>query len=615
MQRVDEHAFTVRAEGVSFQLSGQASRSVLAVLAASSRVFVPAACGGRGTCGKCVVRAAATGGMSVPISPEDRRVLSQEQLADGVRLACRLPSTAVGTVEIIATSDAAFTKAEIPDIRVPIKPIVERRRPEGSLSLEDQRALLTRVIGTDAAAVRLPELRALAQQPTAVTVTAEDSPLLLGTAEESAPLFGLAIDIGTTTIGCYLVDLAPVADHTAAAAANRIRAARSALNRQAVFGADVLSRISHAAEGGLDELRRAVLGGINTLIEKLVEVAGLSERDIAGITVAGNTTMLHLLLGVDPHGIGRAPFIPVFTEALRLRASELDLDLAQGAATWILPSISAYVGSDIVSAIVAEDLDQTDESILMIDVGTNGELVLVHGKTIYACSTAAGPAFEGATISHGVGGVAGAIATWTRSASEFQFETIAKAPPVGVCGSALLDVAAQLLDDGVVDETGRLLAADEIPQALSAAYAGRLQRSDESSGSALFTLSDGITVSQGDLRELQLAKAAIAAGIDVLLDRAGISAADLDRIVLTGGFGHHLNVNSAMRIGLLPALPSERVLATANAAGVGAAKALLQRGVIPRMRAVAKRAQHIELSALPEFQDKYIDHMVFPEKE
>jgi uncharacterized 2Fe-2S/4Fe-4S cluster protein (DUF4445 family) len=399
-----------------------------------------------------------------------------------------------------------------------------------------------------------------------------------------------------------------------------------------------------------------VLGGINTLADKLLEVAGLSEGDIAGITVAGNTTMLHLLLGVDPDGIGHAPFIPVFTEALRLRASELGLDVGvatdaagttgaaaatgpagaagvaaatgvAGAATWILPSISAYVGSDIVSAIVAEDLDRSDESILMIDVGTNGELVLVHDKIIYACSTAAGPAFEGATISHGVGGVAGAIATWARRDGEFHFETIAKAPPVGVCGSALLDVAAQLLDDGVVDETGRLLAMDEIPEGLSAAYGGRLQQAEESSGGAaagggnsprrdaLFTLTDGITVSQGDLRELQLAKAAIAAGIDVLLERADISAAELDRIVLTGGFGHHLNVKSAMRVGLLPKIPGERVVATSNAAGVGAAKALLHRDVIPRMRAVAKRAQHIELSALPEFQDKYIDHMVFPEKE
>jgi uncharacterized 2Fe-2S/4Fe-4S cluster protein (DUF4445 family) len=569
-------------------------------------------------------------------------------------LACRLPSTAVAAVEIIATSDAAFTKAEIPDISISIAPIVERRSPDGTLSLEDQRALLTRVIGSDAAEVRPPELRALAQQSGLVTVTAEDSPLLLGAAlgtaaGEDAPLFGIAIDIGTTTIGCYLVDLSPATDPGAAAGANRVRAARSALNRQALFGADVLSRISHAAAGGLEELRRAVLGGINTLADKLLEVAGLSEGDIAGITVAGNTTMLHLLLGVDPDGIGHAPFIPVFTEALRLRASELGLDVgaatdaagatgaaaatqpagptgSAGAATWILPSISAYVGSDIVSAIVAEDLDRTDESILMIDVGTNGELVLVHDKIIYACSTAAGPAFEGATITHGVGGVAGAIATWARRDGEFHFETIAKAPPVGVCGSALLDVAAQLLDDGVVDETGRLLAMDEIPEGLSAAYGGRLQPAEESSGGAaaggnsprrdsLFTLTDGITVSQGDLRELQLAKAAIAAGIDVLLERADISAADLDRIVLTGGFGHHLNVKSAMRVGLLPKIPGERVVATSNAAGVGAAKALLHRDVIPRMRAVAKRAQHIELSALPEFQDKYIDHMVFPEKE
>ncbi len=561
----------------SFALEARAGRSLLAALAASSRVFLAAACGGRGSCGKCRVQVQEAVGAAAPVSTADRRFLSAEELRSGVRLACTLPADAVRRIALLATSDTAFTKAEMPHIPGPVDPIVRCDGPDG------------------------------------------------------ATCYGVAVDIGTTTLGCYLIDLEP-AQGGAPHASGRVVAARSAMNRQAVFGADVLSRISHADRGGLDELRSAIVAELNEILPALAErgaaargggagaeaTQNAAARDgapgggttpgvasqgdpvpahIVAVAVTGNTTMLHLLLGVDPHGIGRAPFTPVFTESRRLRGAELGLTAHPGAEVHILPSISAYVGADIVAAMVAEDLDRTADSVLMIDVGTNGELVLAHDGRLHACSTAAGPAFEGATIAHGVGGVAGAIAAWRREGDDFTFETIGNAPPVGICGSGLLDVVAGLLDDGVVDETGRMMDA-----------AG----ASTPPGEAAFTVAPGIAVTQGDIREVQLAKAAIAAGIEVLLDRAGLQAADLDEVVLTGGFGHHLSAASALRIGLLPEVEAGRIRSTPNAAGAGAVRALLQREVLPRMRRVAERTEYIELSGRPEFQDRYVDNMIFP---
>ena len=541
----------------SFALEATPGRSLLAALAVSSRVFLAAACGGRGSCGKCRVQVQEAVGGAAPVSTADRRFLSAEELRSGVRLGCTLPADAVRRIALLTTSDAAFTKAEMPHIPGPVDPIVRCDGPDG------------------------------------------------------ATCYGVAVDIGTTTLGCYLIDLEP-AQGVATDASGRVVAARSATNRQAVFGADVLSRISHADRGGLEELRSAIVAELNELLPALAERRAAARgggagaeatqdaagpASIAAVAVTGNTTMLHLLLGVDPHGIGRAPFTPVFTESRQLRGAELGLVGQPEAEVHVLPSISAYVGADVVAAMVAEDLDRTADSVLMIDVGTNGELVLAHEGRLHACSTAAGPAFEGATITHGVGGVAGAIASWRREGDDLVFETIAGAPPVGICGSGLLDVVAGLLDDGVVDETGRMMDA-----------AG----ASTPPGEAAFTLAPGIAVTQGDIREVQLAKAAIAAGIEVLLDRAGLQAADLDEVVLTGGFGHHLSAASALRIGLLPEVEVGRIRSTPNAAGAGAVRALLQREVLPRMRRVAERTEYIELSGRPEFQDRYVDNMIFP---
>jgi uncharacterized 2Fe-2S/4Fe-4S cluster protein (DUF4445 family) len=350
------------------------------------------------------------------------------------------------------------------------------------------------------------------------------------------------------------------------------------------------------------------------LSEMIPTIGGDRSREIGTIVVVANTTMLHLLAGEDPSGIGRAPFVPVFIEHRTVPAD--DLDLPHGGTVHLVPSIAAYVGADIVGAAIAVDMDRDPRTTLLVDIGTNGELALTHEGVFYSCSTAAGPAFEGASISAGVGGIAGAVSSWSRDGTSLSYETIAGAPPVGICGSGLLDLTATLLSDGVVDETGRMVSAadaDEIPDVQArAAWVDRLSDRD---GEPAVEIADGYACTQKDIREVQLAKAAIAAGIDVLCSEAGIVPSDIERLVLTGGFGNHLRIESAVRIGLLPSLPGDRYVTVDNAAGRGALSVIRESGTLERTIALADNARYIELSGHALFQERYIEHMTFPEEE
>ncbi len=419
-------------------------------------------------------------------------------------------------------------------------------------------------------------------------------------AREEGPL-AVAIDIGTTTVAAYIIDTDD----------GEVQTVVAEINRQTVYGADVLSRISYASDS--DDHRHRLTTAIRAQLAEIL--MGVGDRGKIGtITVVANTTMLHFLAGEDPTGIGRAPFVPVFVDYRTCRATKLDLPI--GTTVHLIPSIAAYVGADIVGAAVAIDLDRDQRTTLLVDIGTNGELALSHAGVIYCCSTAAGPAFEGASISAGVGGIAGAISSWRRDGSRFVYDTIADERPVGICGSGLLDLSATLLSDGVVDDTGRMVdeeSVSEIEDSIArSAWSDRLRSEGDEPA---VSLTHGYSFSQKDVREVQLAKAAISAGIDVLCHEAGIDVGDVDRLVLTGGFGNHLRIESAVRIGLLPPLPHKRYVTVDNAAGRGAIRVLRETGTLERAIAIATNARYIELSGHALFNERYIDHMVFPEEE
>jgi len=371
----------------------------------------------------------------------------------------------------------------------------------------------------------------------------------------------------------------------------------SGLNRQTAFGGDVISRIQYALEhkNGETALRAAIVEQLNGLAAALCARNGILMADIPAIALVGNTVMTHILLGLPTSEIARSPFIPVCNETMRMPAQVLGLRLHPEAVSVVAGGVSAYVGGDVTAGVVSSCLAQSADLSLFIDIGTNGEIALGNKDALVSCSTAAGPAFEGGHIRFGTGGVTGAINTVRIENGKPICTTIGDAPAIGICGSGVLDATAALLDAGILDETGYLETDDEVDDV------------------AVYYLTDKIYYTAKDVREIQLAKAAVRAGIDTLLHALGASEEDVANVYLAGGFGNYMNKNSAVRIGLIPPVLRERIVPLGNAAGSGAIQLLLDTAAQVALAEVREKMTYFELSANPFFQDAYVEQMMFPE--
>ena len=392
--------------------------------------------------------------------------------------------------------------------------------------------------------------------------------------------FGIAIDIGTTTMVFYLVDFIT----------GVISETRAVANPQAKYGSDVISRINFTSEhkDGLQMLQKELIQIINDQIIHFTEFVGISENDIVKIIIAGNTTMLHLLLGVDPLPLALFPFTPQFTDAQVLKANELNIKCNEGALIRTLPCISAFVGADIVAGLASIAPDTKYRNYLFMDIGTNGELALVMPDKTLCCTTAAGPAFEGARIKYGMTATEGAISQYIGKAS-----VIGDIPPLGICGSGLIDLVAYLLENEFIDSEG-LLEKEFI-----------VASKDESG------IDENISVTQEDIREVQLAKSAIFSGVNILLKNAGISPSELDVVFLAGGFGNYIDTNNAMKIGLLSPLFKDKIISLGNTSGTGALLALKSETFNERIKQVVKEARHIELAEDSDFAVEFAMNMMF----
>jgi uncharacterized 2Fe-2S/4Fe-4S cluster protein (DUF4445 family) len=395
----------------------------------------------------------------------------------------------------------------------------------------------------------------------------------------SYPL-GLAIDIGTTTIAFYQVNLIT----------GVLQGIKSAVNHQATFGADVISRIFYCAEneGGIDLLQRTLIVQINEYLQVFAEENGVDPAFFTKIMIAGNNTMLHLLHGVDPKPLAHAPFTPEFTDHQLLNAQDLGLVCHADAEVHLLPSISAYVGSDIVAGI-ASLANEGEKPYLFIDIGTNGEMALVMKEKIWCCATAAGPAFEGANISCGSGAIPGAINTF----SERGYTTIGYAKPSSICGSGLIDIVSLLLDQSKISADGTMEEDFVVSAALDNAFA------------------EDISLTQQDIREVQLAKGAIAAGMSILMKRAGLDYSDITHLYVAGGFGNYMNMDSAFNIGLLPVEMKGKTELIGNAAGTGALLALKSTSFLKRIEESREKTEYIELSYDADFTVEFAMKMYF----
>lgn len=574
-------------------------------------------CGGKGRCGKCRVRLEAKGAPLPPPAPAEKEHLEEEELAGGIRLACMVEVRSDLAVFLPEVRQETQILMEAASRVVALAPPVSKTFLEvPPPSLADQRPDWERLRDALGAAPPPPLdvlrelpvlLRSSGYRLTAVTSGAEVLGLEAG--DTTGKLLGAAFDIGTTTIVCYLLDLRSGEELGVA----------SMLNPQAAYGADVISRIAYTSEEpeGLEKLHQCLIAGLNELLAEASIRAGASPQDVYVLSVVGNTCMHHLFLKIPPGQLARSPYVPVVKEPLVLRAAELGLRANPRARLYVLPIIAGFVGADTVGVILATQMDLGGGVKLAVDIGTNGEIVLGTGEGLIACSAAAGPAFEGAQISCGMRGAAGAIDhVWF--GEDLEYSVIGGGKPRGICGSGLLDLAAGLLTLGIIDKSGRMLPPFEVESPIARRYRNRIVEYD---GMTSFLLVDETSTSHGrpllltqrDVRQLQLAKAAIAAGIQVLLEERRLKPEDVDEVLLAGAFGNYFDPRSACAIGLLPPQLLEKVRQIGNAAGAGAKIALLSRHECRRAGAIARAVEYVELSAYPGFNNIFTASLEFPE--
>ena len=587
--------------------------------AGQAGIILNTPCGGEGTCGKCRVEVR---GASPDATEADRRHLSAQEISDGCRLACQLavdgdmvvtiPESARFYEQVVLTEGKEHEFEFQPNVR---KQFVQLSPP----TVEDLRSDMTRLkeelvgpadsLGADLRVVQhLPGF--LREQDFKVTAVLVDNELVcLEKGDTTGALWGVAFDIGTTTVVGTLVNLATGARGGVA----------SRTNPQIHFGDDVVSRIRYSEQhaDGLAKLHRRVVDCLNDIILELTTNAGVDSDDIYEATVVGNTTMTHILLNIDPSPIAHAPYVSVFQDSMDLNAQSVGLDINLHANLHVLPNIAGFVGSDTVGVILASRLMHSDQVRLAIDIGTNGEVVVGNRDRLIACSCAAGPAFEGARIRFGMRATEGAISKVVIN-EEIEVGVIGGGRARGLCGSALLDAVAELLRAGVIDCAGRIVAAEDLPSSIPDKVRRAVVTFDGQPAVVLVDAAgskagEPILLTQRDVRELQLAKAAIWAGIQVLASEFGVKPEEPAQVLLAGGFGNFLRRSNAKRIGLLPDIPTSRIEFIGNAAFVGARMALSCRACRDEARVISRKTEYVELANRPAFHAYFVDAMTFPE--
>jgi uncharacterized 2Fe-2S/4Fe-4S cluster protein (DUF4445 family) len=572
-------------------------------------LFVESICGGEGTCGKCRVRFIKG---APPPSESEERHLSRKQIEEGWRLACQVsvggeaevfvpPASSETTGRVLAKGRSAEVEID-PEAR---KVFLELQRQTLERPIGDAELILEQPgmgeLSIGLSTVReLPRLLREADYKVTVTVTGGEI-AKIEPGDTTSKHFGLAIDLGTTTLVVSLIDL-----HS-----GEERAVVGGYNPQRRFGEDVISRIQHCREKPyvLDRMSEVLTEHLCELINDACEEAGIRRSDVSEAVVVGNPTMQHIFLEIDPSYIGEMPYAPAICRKVRFNPfveSVMDIGAYP---IQIPPNLSGFIGSDVVGGIISQGLLESDEIQLLIDLGTNAEIVLGNRERLLVSNAAAGPAFEGAKIECGTSGLEGAIDRIWFDEEDIRFSVIADIIPSGICGSGLVDAVACLLDLGILDRSGKMADPEKLPRKLSARIRKRLEKEKKS---GKFWFNDEIYLSQKDIRHVQAAKAAVAAGIDILAKKMGIQVKDIARVMIAGAFGSYVSPASAMRIGLLPELPLDRMISVGNSALEGAKVYLLSK----RARQQADRIRDIvevhELSAEEEFKDVFVSGMPFP---
>jgi uncharacterized 2Fe-2S/4Fe-4S cluster protein (DUF4445 family) len=575
-------------------------------------IAIDSTCGGHGTCKKCKVQI--TEGI-VPISRLDIRAFSQEELKNGWRLAC----VARATENLAITVPAMTTRPKAATVgvgrQVILRPAVQKRYLElDEPTLHDQRPDIQRVKDAiDDLEVNV-EFEVLQKLPTVLrknnfkvtAVVVDDLLIDIEPGDTTDKRFAIAYDLGTTTVVATLLDLnsgTPVA-------------VKSMLNMQQPFGADVISRISATMldENALERLRIAAQSTLSELTNEVIKEAGISPNNVYEIAIAGNATMVQLVLGVDPEPVGVAPFITASQNWPVLNAKEFGIEIHQGARAYIFPSFGAYVGGDIVAGVLASGMDRDKRVRLFIDVGTNCEIVLSDGNKILTTAAPAGPAFEAASIKCGMRAADGAIEVVKITKDGVSLQVIGDVEPQGMCGSGLVDAVAELAKIGVLDQSGRFVTQEVMDKEFPKLSSRLINL--ETNEKAFLLHGDKndplVYLTQRDVRELQFAKASIATGWRLLMEQLKLNDEDIQQVLLAGSFGSYLSPASAIQIGLVPKIPVMRIVSAGNVAGEGAKMVLLSQPERNGATTLLNEVEYVELSDRADFNDKFVIQLGFP---
>ena len=606
-----------------------ASGTRILTAAHAAGVDITATCGGRGRCTSCRVKFVE--GTVPPPTIMDEVQLGDDLVREGYRLSCQCAVTEAVTVRVAPPLDEQSfqilgagpgVRASAPAVVIDAgiaKELLKVTLPREEHHQTSDLECLAAAVGVAPESVgpsvlaTLPQ--ALRDDPAGVTVatfrpggrTGDARQVIAVERGDTTPLkFGLAIDIGTTSVVTTLIELE----------SGEQLASVSSLNPQSVFGGDLMSRIAFAQfnPGNLRKLHTRIVGLLNQHVAEVCRESGVLAKWIYKAVVVGNTCMHHLALGIDPSHVGLAPYAPVMRHAAVLAARDLPLKIAPEARVCFLPLVAGFVGADAVAVALATRLADSDALRIAVDIGTNGEVILGSRARLMACSAPAGPALEGAQIRHGMRGALGAIDRVSID-DDIHLHTIGEAPPLGICGSGLIDLLAGLLEAGAIDWTG-LIAMDaraSLPPSLAARLVMRgeerqviVARAGEADAAS------EIVLTQDDVRQVQLAKGAIASGIAMLQHVAGVPDDRVEELLLAGGFGNYLSIASAVRIGLIPPLPAGRIRYVGNAASLGAQLCLLSEAERARAVELAARIEHVSLAAHPDFEEIFVNAMNFP---
>ncbi|MHA1583101.1 MAG: ASKHA domain-containing protein [Candidatus Baldrarchaeia archaeon] len=576
-------------------------------------------CGGHGFCAKCKVIAKTPEGLT-SLSEREKELLSDQEIKKGYRLACQAYIKGNTVIYVPEESRIAKRKTLIEGVmqEVEISPLVEKfyiiiPKP----SLQDLRTDFDRMIESlkdiynlEGLEIPLELLKTLplklrdANWKVTATIWNRKRIISVEPGNTTQKLYGIAIDIGTSKIIGYLVNLL----------SGKIIATHFIENPQIIYGEDIISRISHVMKNPqtLEEIHSLAIKAINEIILKCCEKADIEQTDIYEAVIVGNTAMHHFFLSINPKYLALSPYVPAIGNSVNVEARELKINICPHGNVHVLPIIAGFVGADAVGDILATKIFEAEKICLTIDIGTNTEIVLGNKNELFTTSCASGPAFEGMHITHGMKAVEGAIEKVRIDPETFEvhYETIGNTEPVGICGSAMVDIVAEMLKTGLIDRTGKFNVnkSTERFQKVNNEYVFVIAKPNETrSGTP-------IIVTQKDIREIQLAKAAIHTGFSILMRKRGVSTSLIDKIFVAGAFGNYLNIENSIIIGLLPDVPPSKVKFVGNAAGSGAIMSLISKKEREKAKEIAKRTKYVELAIDPNFHMELAASMYLPHK-